>query len=261
MALYRQTGDPFWREVTFYTLERMGASGTYDAVEGGFLRYSTTRDWSIPHYEKMLEDNCRLVELLVQAAKTANGRRQRFHETVRGVLGYLESHLWDRTLGAFGGRQDADRSYYRLSGPERRHKKAPAVDRTIYVNWNARAASALFSASTLPGLGRWKDTGLALVDFLRTHALAPSGLAYHYLRPDPAAGLRGELPGLLVDQVELMRVLLVAFRATGQGEYRDEAGILLDRCREHLGSPTGGFCDLPFRLGGPDPGFLAASYP
>src|SRR5579875_2547188 len=33
----------------------MARGGMYDHVEGGFFRYSTTRDWSVPHFEKMAE--------------------------------------------------------------------------------------------------------------------------------------------------------------------------------------------------------------
>src|SRR5579875_3527969 len=35
----------------------MARGGMYDHVEGGFFRYSTTRDWSVPHFEKMAEDH------------------------------------------------------------------------------------------------------------------------------------------------------------------------------------------------------------
>ena len=36
------------------SLTAMGTGGMYDHVEDGWFRYSTTRDWSIPHFEKML---------------------------------------------------------------------------------------------------------------------------------------------------------------------------------------------------------------
>ncbi len=43
------------------TLERMASGGIFDDVWGGFYRYSTNRDWSVPHFEKMLEDNANLL--------------------------------------------------------------------------------------------------------------------------------------------------------------------------------------------------------
>ena len=34
----------------------MYESALFDQVENGFFRYSTTIDWSVPHYEKMLDE-------------------------------------------------------------------------------------------------------------------------------------------------------------------------------------------------------------
>src|SRR5207248_4258727 len=50
-------GEPDLMEMARHTLARMAGGGTYDHVEGGFFRYSTTADWSVPHFEKMLEDH------------------------------------------------------------------------------------------------------------------------------------------------------------------------------------------------------------
>ena len=38
----------------------------YDPIEGGFHRYSTKRDWSVPHYEKMLYDQAGLLRAYVR---------------------------------------------------------------------------------------------------------------------------------------------------------------------------------------------------
>jgi len=52
--------------VTF-TLKRMGVSGLFDQVGGGFCRYSVDEHWMIPHFEKMLYDNGQLLALYAQA--------------------------------------------------------------------------------------------------------------------------------------------------------------------------------------------------
>jgi uncharacterized protein YyaL (SSP411 family) len=52
--------------VTF-TLKRMGTSGMFDQVGGGFSRYSVDEHWMIPHFEKMLYDNGQLLALYAQA--------------------------------------------------------------------------------------------------------------------------------------------------------------------------------------------------
>ena len=49
------------------TLDAMGKGGIYDQVEGAFFRYSTHRDWIIPHYEKMLYNNAELAAVYLKA--------------------------------------------------------------------------------------------------------------------------------------------------------------------------------------------------
>src|SRR5579884_2397842 len=54
---FRATGDQRAYTMVAKTLLAMSSAGMYDHVEGGFFRYSTTRDWSVPHFEKMTEDH------------------------------------------------------------------------------------------------------------------------------------------------------------------------------------------------------------
>jgi uncharacterized protein YyaL (SSP411 family) len=50
-----------------HTLDRMALAGLYDQLGGGFYRYSVDRQWSIPHFEKMLYDNAALLSLYADA--------------------------------------------------------------------------------------------------------------------------------------------------------------------------------------------------
>jgi len=47
------------------TLAAMSRSALFDQLDGGFARYSVTRDWSVPHFEKMLYDNAQLLRAYV----------------------------------------------------------------------------------------------------------------------------------------------------------------------------------------------------
>ncbi|MDE1922751.1 MAG: thioredoxin domain-containing protein [Gammaproteobacteria bacterium] len=49
------------------SLTRMAEGGIYDQLGGGFFRYSVDREWSIPHFEKMLYDNGTLLALYAEA--------------------------------------------------------------------------------------------------------------------------------------------------------------------------------------------------
>lgn len=49
------------------TLHHIARGGIFDQVGGGFSRYSTDRQWKVPHFEKMLYDNAQLFSLYSQA--------------------------------------------------------------------------------------------------------------------------------------------------------------------------------------------------
>ena len=104
------------------TLDNMAGGEMYDRAEDGFFRYATRRDWTVPHYEKMLEDNARLLSVYVEAARVYGSRSddesraaaERFADVVRGVVRYLDAVLWQAEPRAFSGSQDADEHYYSL---------------------------------------------------------------------------------------------------------------------------------------------------
>ncbi len=64
---YRYYNEKEMLTLVAKTLDRMGSGGIYDQVEHGFFRYSTTRDWSVPHFEKMAEDNAKLLTVYLHA--------------------------------------------------------------------------------------------------------------------------------------------------------------------------------------------------
>lgn len=51
------------RDMAGRTLAAMSRSALFDQLDGGFARYSVTRDWSVPHFEKMLYDNAQLLRV------------------------------------------------------------------------------------------------------------------------------------------------------------------------------------------------------
>ena len=61
MGLFHETGDERWHHIVRRTLEAMADGGLRDRASGGFYRYATTRDWQLPHEEKLLETNAALL--------------------------------------------------------------------------------------------------------------------------------------------------------------------------------------------------------
>jgi uncharacterized protein YyaL (SSP411 family) len=55
------------RHMVQTTLDHMAAGGLFDQLGGGFARYSTDREWLVPHFEKMLYDNALLVRAYLES--------------------------------------------------------------------------------------------------------------------------------------------------------------------------------------------------
>lgn len=88
-----------------HTLEEMRKGGIFDQVGFGFHRYSTDKDWLLPHFEKMLYDQA----LLAMAYTEAYERTKKpFYEQVTKEI--LEYVLRDMTTpgGGFYSAEDAD---------------------------------------------------------------------------------------------------------------------------------------------------------
>ena len=253
---WERTRDDRSRAIVVASLHAMSSGGMYDRVEGGFYRYSTTRDFSVPHFEKMLED---LSGLLLACARAA----AMFDDAELGrvaieVRSYLDARLWNAAAGGYGGSQDADESYYALDGPGRAASAPPYVDPTIYTSWNAEAARALIRAGPLlerfgADSREWTQRGTAVLGSLWARLLV-DGLMCRY--DDGAPHVRG----LLGDQAWAAWAALDAFEASGDSQWLRRALALVDATDALFDADAGAFAD---RLDGtPAPGRLAErSYP
>ncbi len=81
LRAYMTNGAEPLAKIIGTTLDAMCSGGMYDHVGGGFARYSTDREWLVPHFEKMLYDQALLVRHLrpgvrrVRTTAVAPGRR------------------------------------------------------------------------------------------------------------------------------------------------------------------------------------------
>ena len=236
---HRYFGEKEMLSLATKTLEKMAKGGLYDHVEGGFFRYSTTRDWSIPHFEKMAEDNARLLAVYLRAYQLTHAPL--FREIAEGIVRYVEENLSDLERGGFYGSQDADEEYYGLGMAERRKRKAPSIDKTFYTSYNALFISSFLLASEVldnPGLGKF---ALKTLDRILERSDADGQLFHYQSDTEPA-----KLKGLLVDQAGLLHAAIDAFQHTGQQSYLDRAIKLADNSLKTLQDESGGgFYDIP----------------
>ena len=221
------------RDILAHTLDAMRSGGLWDPVEGGFFRYSTRRDWSVPHYEKMLEDNTQLIRVYAQAALLLD--RPDLTETAARASSYLDATLWRPSAGGSGldgGSQDADEEYYALStAAARQLRPAPYVDPMTYTDWNAQAARALVAL----GLATDDEGPIARASGMASTLLArrdPHGLFAHDAGPQTADGLLG-------DQLSMLEALLDLAGATGSRETIAEAAATARSVDERFSSAEG----------------------
>jgi uncharacterized protein YyaL (SSP411 family) len=172
-------GEPGLMEMARHTLARMAGGGTYDHVEGGFFRYSTTADWSVPHFEKMLEDHGGLV-----AALATTGQADVMDDAVR----YLDGVLRDPQKGLYAGSQDADEEYFAQDAAARRERTAPYVDRRVYAAWNCGLAVAYLWADLRLGRPALRERAATLLDRLFADLWTPDSGLRHTVDVDGQLG-------------------------------------------------------------------------
>ncbi len=229
------TGDPALRDYVERSLHAFGDRGMYDHIEGGFFRYAVDRDFSVPHYEKMLEDNARLIRVYLRAGGLTGDPYYR--DKADRTADYVARTLSDGRADFFGS-QDADEDYYRLDAEGRKGLPAPFVDRTLYTHLNALAAGAFLAAGTVLERDDYVALALAALDGLLACRKEGRGLC-HY-----RAGAEPQLWGLLDDQSYTIEALLEAFEATGDDAYISGAVSLADEMIANHLDAEGGFSDI-----------------
>ncbi len=87
------------------TLDEMRQGGIYDHIGFGFHRYSTDRQWLVPHFEKMLYDQALLTISYVEMYQATG--KEIYKQTAEEILEYV---LRDMTSpeGGFYSAEDAD---------------------------------------------------------------------------------------------------------------------------------------------------------
>ena len=229
---YRRHHAPDVATMLRTTLDAMRSSGMYDHVEGGFFRYATQRDWNVPHYEKMLEDNAELLAIYATAHRVFPDRG--YDAVVRDVIRWMDAVLYQPDVRLWSGSQDADEHYYALDAVGRATHDAPFVDRTLYTSWNALAAQGYLRAADALDDASLRARAIEAANAIDARLRDARGALCRY---DGGGGPR--LPDLLGDAAAYLSLLV------DLGD--DRASSVARRMRERLEDPDGGFFDAPER--------------
>ncbi len=102
---YHDEVDHEGLEMATHTLTKMARGGIYDHLGGGFCRYSTDRQWMVPHFEKMLYDNALLLGMYVDAHSITGN--ELFGDVVRETVEWITRDMQHENGGYFSA-IDAD---------------------------------------------------------------------------------------------------------------------------------------------------------
>ena len=241
---YRRSMSDDVARMLHKTLGAMASGGMYDLLEGGFFRYSTTREWGVPHFEKMLEDNAELLWIYSEAHLTFPSAG--YDRVARDVMRWMDAVLWREDVRAFSGSQDADERYYTLDAAGRAAHGAPFVDRRVYTGWNALAATAYIAAANALGEAAPRERAVAVMNSIGERAWDGSTLAHVSGAADPP--LVGPVRGLLTDYAAVITAILDEYE-TGERPraLAAAASIAGSMCAELEDPAAGGFWDAPER--------------
>jgi uncharacterized protein YyaL (SSP411 family) len=217
---FTRSGDVETKEMITLTLDSMGEAGIHDDIDGGFFRYSTRPDWSMPHYEKILDLNAGIAKNYASAFLVFG--KDSYRKVLDGTISYIMHNLCERKTGAFYGSQDADEAYYMA---KKRGARQPYADATIYAGPNAQMITALVAASGATGSKEYLEQAEKAASFMLRDLYSEKEGVYRYYRDG-----QKYLPGLLADNVLFGSALIDLYNATGDSRYigtaRDLARLL-----------------------------------
>ena len=102
---YLKTQDQEILQAIQTSLNGMLKGGMHDHVGGGYHRYSTDKEWLVPHFEKMLYDQALLALAYLEAYQFL--KKESYKDTAVGILNYITRDMQSKE-GGFYSATDAD---------------------------------------------------------------------------------------------------------------------------------------------------------
>jgi uncharacterized protein len=151
----------------------------YDPVEGGFHRYSTKRDWSIPHYEKMLPDQAKFIRAYTHLLKITSDDKVKI--AVDGSVSFITNKFLDEK-GGFYSSQDAylEDKYFALPKQERDKIEQPYIDKTRNIDSNSMMISTFLYLYDVYGDEKYQAIAKKSLEFLQNNLIGEEGAYYYF---------------------------------------------------------------------------------
>lgn len=187
-----------------------------DGEWGGIYQYSHKRDWSAPHYEKIMWFQAQSLRLYAEAHALFG--EARYLAAARAIARYLTRFLRSPE-GAFYASQDADldketdgKTFYSLNAAERRGLgRMPGFDKSLYARENGWAVSGLVALYNATNDGALLETALTAARWVRANRGLPGGGFRH--------GEADRGGPFLADTLAMGRAALDLYGATGDRQW------------------------------------------
>lgn len=252
LEIYERTKERMWLDLVTKTLDNMHYEefvddyskeveervfrGIYDPVDGGFFRYATTRDWTGPHYEKMLFIQARLIKSYLHAYDIT--KNEKYKEIALNSLQYIENNLYDKNGGFYGSQDAGHEVYYRLRPEERTKDKAPIIDFTKYSEWNGEMILTMFYAANVLDDDSYREMATNTLNFFQDSMISDDGVL-HYFDRDEGKGL---LNGQLIDNAWMAQAFIEGYKETQDAKYLRTATDIVEYSLNRLyDKNVGGF--------------------
>jgi uncharacterized protein len=207
------------------SIDKMIAGGIYDQIGGGFARYSTDKEWLVPHFEKMLYDNALLIIVISEAYQLT--KKELYLDTIMQTMGFINRELLSPD-GGFYSALDAD-----SEGEEGKYYVWQKKEIDEILKEDAELFCAYYDVTEL---GNWEEKNIlrVLVDtaqFSKQKNITEPGLEkmLEISRKKLLAHRAKRIRPLLDDKILLSWNALMniacskAFAASGEEVYKDAA--------------------------------------
>lgn len=235
LSAYQQLGTPLYKEVATgivdWMLETMtdpdGAFATSQDADVTFGDDGDYWTWTLDEAKAELT-----AEEVAVASRVfdVNETGEMHHNPRKNVLWWKQDPAGDEEWPILRGAMRK----LRLA---RDRRKAPFVDRTPYVNWNAMMAGAFLQAGAVLDRPECNTLALKVLERIWEKAWDVGGGMSHVLgRPEPR--------GMLDDNVQSAAAFLDAYEATGEQHWLDRATLVMSYCERAHSDPAGGYFDI-----------------
>ena len=179
LRAYDRTDRDVYLDVVTETLDAMANGGMYDHVGGGFHRYATDRDWTVPHFEKMLYDNAELPRAYLAGYQTTGD--ERYATVARETLEFVQRELTHADGGFFstldaqseGGDGEREEGAYYVWTPEEVHDALDdEQDAKLFCDRYGVTKRGNFEGKTVPTLSKSLDSLATIHDMDETEITA-----------------------------------------------------------------------------------------